>query len=494
MIAGAASAAVHDGAAALLIASETAIAKHGLRPIARILGGATAGVPPRIMVIGPAPASQKLMARLGLTQSNFDVIELNEAFAAQGIATLRQLGIADDDPRVNPNGGAIALGHPLGMSGARITGTAALELAATGGRRALSTMCIGVGQGIAIALRTDLPQIVFPTTYAGSEATGILGQTENGRKTTITTPKVQPEVILYDAELVRTPPVAITVTSALNAMAHAAEGLYAQNRSPLSTLMAIEGLRAFRDALPRVLDNPDDLTARGETLYGAWLCGTVLGTVGMALHHKLCHTLGGSFDLPHAETHSIILPHAIAYNETAAARELAPIADLFGAPTPGRSLHGFATRMRAPTALRDIGMKEADLDCATDLATQNPYWNPRPVEPKALRRLLQNAWEGRKPDNQSISQLNRAAETSGRFQNGCSSPQSSRLPALATHAAPSAVRSNPWRGPPNCRRPAAPPIRAVQGKPSSPSCSRRSTPLRNCSLRQIRRGSESGGV
>ena len=143
---------VNDGAAALILASEAAAKKHGLTPIARVLGGATAGVPPRIMGIGPAPASQKLMARLGLSPADFDVIELNEAFAAQGLATLRQLGIADDDPRVNPNGGAIALGHPLGMSGARITGTAALELARGGGRRSLSTMCIGVGQGIAIAL------------------------------------------------------------------------------------------------------------------------------------------------------------------------------------------------------------------------------------------------------------------------------------------------------------------------------------------------------
>jgi len=143
---------VNDGAAALVLASESAARKHGLTPIARVLGGAAAGVPPRIMGIGPAPASQKLMARLGLTPADFDVIELNEAFAAQGVATLRQLGIADDDPRVNPNGGAIALGHPLGMSGARITGTAALELALTGGRRSLSTMCIGVGQGIAVAL------------------------------------------------------------------------------------------------------------------------------------------------------------------------------------------------------------------------------------------------------------------------------------------------------------------------------------------------------
>ena len=143
---------VNDGAAALIIASAEAAARQGLTPIARILGGAVAGVEPRIMGIGPAPASEKLMARLGLGEADFDVIELNEAFASQGLATLRRLGIADDDPRVNPNGGAIALGHPLGMSGARLVGTAALELALAGGRRSLSTMCIGVGQGIALAL------------------------------------------------------------------------------------------------------------------------------------------------------------------------------------------------------------------------------------------------------------------------------------------------------------------------------------------------------
>jgi len=143
---------VNDGAAALILASAEAVRKYGLTPIARVLGGATAGVAPRIMGIGPAPASQKLMARLGLGQADFDVIELNEAFASQGLATLRELGVADDDARVNPNGGAIALGHPLGMTGARITGTAALQLQLTGGKRSLSTMCIGVGQGIAIAL------------------------------------------------------------------------------------------------------------------------------------------------------------------------------------------------------------------------------------------------------------------------------------------------------------------------------------------------------
>lgn len=143
---------VNDGAAALIIASEAGVKKHGLTPIARILGGATAGVPPRIMGIGPAPASQKLLSRLGLRQDQLDVIELNEAFASQGLATLRQLGVSDDDHRVNPNGGAIALGHPLGMSGARIAGSAALELQLGGGRYALATMCIGVGQGIAVAI------------------------------------------------------------------------------------------------------------------------------------------------------------------------------------------------------------------------------------------------------------------------------------------------------------------------------------------------------
>ncbi len=143
---------VNDGAAALIIASEAAAKRHGLTPIARILGGATAGVPPRIMGIGPAPATRKLCARLGLTPADFGIVELNEAFASQGIAVLRELGIAEDAAHVNRNGGAIALGHPLGMSGARITGTAAMELSLSGERRALATMCIGVGQGIAIGL------------------------------------------------------------------------------------------------------------------------------------------------------------------------------------------------------------------------------------------------------------------------------------------------------------------------------------------------------
>jgi len=254
------------------------------------------------------------------------------------------------------------------------------------------------GLGKAIAYRTDLPQIVIPTTYAGSEATPILGETADGVKTTLTDPKVQPEVIIYDAELVRSLPQGLTVTSALNAMAHAAEALYARERNPVSTILAREGIAAFARALPAVVEDPDDLDARGETLYGAWLCGTVLGQVGMALHHKLCHTLGGSFDLPHAETHAIVLPHAVAYNAAAVPELLAPIATVLGGDRPGAALHDLAARLGAPLALRDLGLAESDLDRAADIAVQKPYWNPRPVEREGLRALLQAAWEGRRPD------------------------------------------------------------------------------------------------
>ncbi|RUT28892.1 maleylacetate reductase [Arsenicitalea aurantiaca] len=254
-----------------------------------------------------------------------------------------------------------------------------------------------IGLGKAIALRSGLDQIVVPTTYAGSEATPILGQTENGIKTTLIDPATQPEIVLYDPELVATLPVPLTVSSALNAMAHAAEGLYAQNRNPLSSLMAEEGLRAFADALERVVANPGDLDARSETLYGAWLCGTVLGQVGMALHHKLCHTLGGSFDLPHAQTHAVILPHAIGFNAGAAADELAVVGAIFGDDHPGRALYRFAERIGAPLSLRALGLAEADLDRAAEIATAKPYWNPRPVTRADIRALLQAAWEGRAP-------------------------------------------------------------------------------------------------
>ncbi|MDH4411889.1 MAG: maleylacetate reductase [Rhizobium sp.] len=250
------------------------------------------------------------------------------------------------------------------------------------------------GLGKAIAYRTDLPQVVIPTTYAGSEVTPILGQTEGGRKTTVRNASILPEVVIYDPDLTLSLPVGMSVTSGLNAMAHAVEGLYARDRNPVSTLMALDGLRAFKESLPLLVKSPDNAAARAEALYGAWLW---LGTVGMALHHKICHTLGGSFDTPHAETHAVMLPHTAAFNAEAAQAELAAAADLFGGSIGG-GLWDLAKSIGAPLSLKDFGLVEADLDRAADIATENPYWNPRPIDRASIRILLQKAWEGVRPD------------------------------------------------------------------------------------------------
>ncbi|MDH6266158.1 maleylacetate reductase [Rhizobium sp. SG_E_25_P2] len=276
---------------------------------------------------------------------------------------------------------------------------AALQVVADTGADCVVSLGGGstTGLGKAIAYRTDLPQIVIPTTYAGSEVTPILGQTEAGRKTTVRHDRILPEVVIYDPDLTLGLPTAMSVTSGLNAMAHALEGLYAQDRNPVSTLMAVEGLRAFADSLPVFVKSPGDAKARAEALYGAWLCGTVLGAVGMALHHKICHTLGGSFDTPHAETHAVMLPHTAAFNAEAAREELAPAAAIFGGSIGG-GLWDFAKSIGAPLSLRDFGLTEADLDRAALIATENPYWNPRPIDRTSIRTLLQQAWEGVRPD------------------------------------------------------------------------------------------------
>lgn len=265
-----------------------------------------------------------------------------------------------------------------------------------------SLVAIGGGSTIglakALAFRTDLPQIAIPTTYAGSEATPILGQTENGVKTTLSNPKVLPEVILYDPELVVSLPRRMTVNSSLNAMAHAAEALYARDRTPESTEIALDGLTAFVAGLPDVVADLSDLEAREATLRGAWACGTVLGRVGMALHHKLCHTLGGTFDLPHADVHAVILPHAIHFNAAAVPELLAPMARLLGGAAPGPAIWDFGVAIGAPVALRDLGLEERQIGRAVELSMEKPYWNPREVTPEGLRSLLRNAWSGNPPD------------------------------------------------------------------------------------------------
>lgn len=254
-----------------------------------------------------------------------------------------------------------------------------------------------IGLGKAIALRTDLPQIVVPTTYAGSEVTPIIGETKDGLKTTQTTPKVLPEVVIYDVELTLGLPVGLSATSGMNAIAHAVEALYARDRNPIVSMMAVEGVRALASSLPAIAVNPGDRQARSEAQYGAWLCGTCLGAVGMALHHKLCHTLGGTFNLPHAETHTVVLPHALQYNAPAVGDAIAALAGALGHADPARALYDLAGRLGAPRALRDLGMPESGIDKAADFALANPYWNPRPLEREAVRACIAAAWAGEAP-------------------------------------------------------------------------------------------------
>jgi alcohol dehydrogenase class IV len=254
------------------------------------------------------------------------------------------------------------------------------------------------GLGKAIALRTDLPQVAVPTTYAGSEMTPILGETKDGEKTTQRTRRVLPETTIYDVSLTLTLPPSISATSGMNAIAHAVEALYAEERNPIISLMAEAAIGALARALPAIIAEPQDREARREALYGAWLCGVALGSVGMALHHKLCHVLGGSFDLPHAPTHTVILPHAVAYNTPGAPEAMARVARALGAQDAATGLYDLAKRLNAPLALSAIGMKEADLEHAVALAVARPYPNPRPLEVEPLRRLMENAFFGRRPE------------------------------------------------------------------------------------------------
>jgi alcohol dehydrogenase class IV len=254
-----------------------------------------------------------------------------------------------------------------------------------------------IGLGKAIALRTDLPQIALPTTYSGSEMTPILGETDSGQKTTKRNPKVLPEVVLYDPELTLTLPVHLSVTSGINALAHAVEALYAKDRNPIISLIAEASIRAFAQSLPAIVASPKDESARSDALYAAWLAGTCLGAVGMSLHHKLCHVLGGTFNLPHAETHTVILPHATAYNSQAEPEVMNTIARAIGTENASIGLYNFAGRLGAKRSLRELGMPEDGIEKAALLATQNPYWNPQKLEPRAIRELIRRAWAGEPP-------------------------------------------------------------------------------------------------
>lgn len=260
--------------------------------------------------------------------------------------------------------------------------------------------CIAVGGGSttglgkAIALEYGTPIIALPTTYAGSEMTPVWGLTADGVKKTGRDPRVLPTSVIYDPELTLSLPVSMSVTSGFNAIAHAIEALYAPDGSPIISLMAEEGIRALTTALPNIVADPANIKHRSEALYGAWLCGATLGATTMSLHHKLCHTLGGTFNLPHAETHTVVLPYALAYNAPSALGAVDALRRATGASDPATYLRELSLKLGAPASLRELGLTEQDVETAVELATRNPYANPREVTQAGIRRLLTQALNG----------------------------------------------------------------------------------------------------
>ncbi|CAI6299778.1 unnamed protein product [Periconia digitata] len=253
-----------------------------------------------------------------------------------------------------------------------------------------------IGLGKAVSVRNGLFHIVIPTTYAGSEVTPVVGETVDGKKTTRSDPKILPSLVIYDIDLTMTLPVGMSVTSGINAIAHAAEALYAQSGNPITNLFAQEGIRALARSLPELLHDKSSVSARSDAQYGAWLCGTCLGSVGMSLHHKLCHTLGGSFNLPHSETHTIVLPHALAYNAPKVPGAMKMLADALPESNGDAivGLNKLLAKTNAPRSLKAFGMKESDIDKAADIAVGNAYWNPRAIERDLIREVIRRAWAG----------------------------------------------------------------------------------------------------
>lgn len=253
-----------------------------------------------------------------------------------------------------------------------------------------------IGLGKAIALTSGLPVLAVPTTYSGSEMTWVQGFTEGGRKRTQIDPKMLPKTVIYDPELTLGLPPETSAASGMNAIAHCVEALYAKEANPIVSLMAEEGIRALAASLLLIVRNPKDREARGEALYGAWLAGMSLNT-GIALHHKLCHTLGGTWNLPHAETHAIVLPHAVRYNRDAAPEAMARIARAIEAEDAAEGLYDLEVKLGLKMKLADLGVPAGDLERAARIALEAPYPNPAPVTYEGVLALLRNAHAGIRP-------------------------------------------------------------------------------------------------
>lgn len=277
--------------------------------------------------------------------------------------------------------------------------TAVLELVATAGVDGVVSIGGGstTGTAKAIALRTGLPVLAVPTTYAGSEMTPVWGLTEAGRKTTGRSARVQPRTVLYDPQLTRSLPIGLTVSSAMNAVAQCVEAFYAAGSNPLTDLFAAEGIRAVAAGLPGVVDDPGDIDGRSELLYGACLAGSAFAVAGSGLHHKICHVLGGAFDLPHAETHAIVLPHVAAFYEPAVEALRRWVTPVLGRASAAAGLAALGAHAGAPTALRDIGLQVADIDVAVAQVLAKDLSGPRPVGESDVRHILSDAYYGKLP-------------------------------------------------------------------------------------------------
>ncbi|NIH88362.1 iron-containing alcohol dehydrogenase [Amycolatopsis granulosa] len=301
---------------------------------------------------------------------------------------------------VVPLGGWVAGMHygarmHVPVQAARDAAARARELEADG--------CLAVGGGSAVGLakavarESGLPIIAVATTYAGSEMTSVWGLTDAGGKTTGRDPRVRPAVVVYDPALTVTLPARLSLTSGMNAVAHAAEALYAPDASPITSLIAAESVRALTAALPRVVAAPDDLDARSDALYGAWLAGSVLESTTMSLHHKLCHVLGGTFDLPHAELHTALLPHVLAANLPACPAARDALQNALGAADPATHLFHLAGELGAEMSLAALGMPADGVDAVVRRVLEAPYANPAPVTETGLRQLLAGALAGATP-------------------------------------------------------------------------------------------------
>ncbi|MEV6904962.1 maleylacetate reductase [Amycolatopsis sp. NPDC051372] len=253
------------------------------------------------------------------------------------------------------------------------------------------------GLSKALAARTGVDQVILPTTYAGSEVTPVLGETTGGKKTTRSSPSILPETVIYDLELSRGLPVPIAVTSAVNALAHAIEALYSAQANPIVDGWALDAISGIGRGLSRLTGEPTDVEARSDLLRGAWLAGMCLASVGMGLHHKLCHVLGGSFGLPHAATHTVILPHVMSYNASATPEVMRRIGGALGVPDAPSGVFDLIKQVDGPTSLRELGFDFDDLGEVADQVTASPYPNPKPLTRDGILELLTQAWYGARP-------------------------------------------------------------------------------------------------